>query len=586
MKPGSMLLMIAALLTACQSPLPQPPTLPSSPPPPTSAPPAAPRPDAATSAAPAVWQVWSAAANPQGVFDVALSENVIWAATSFGAARIDLVTHAYTKDDTLGMVYRILPIENGRAIAASDLGMLFFDGQAWSRLTISPTFNTLYPPSVYAMGIDEAGDLWLFAGVSRGVMTVHLPGHEPPRDGPWTAITPVSGFYHDSRSCTSWLTYSEYSFAYRSPEECQRLMAALKTFEQRAQYGPLAVDVDGTVWWLNADRLQHLRADGTLISQLPIAFGSRLLTDPRGGVWVATIEGLFYATEGNLQRVPIGTEKYTLITPKAIAVETNGRVWAATERGLQSLKPDTQQWLVEADTHLGGVLNQSPAASLVAAPGGGLWLTHGFDLLHYDGTTVTSLMGPPADSGCGLGPLQIDSAGDLWAAGYRCGVWQYRAASNDWQGHQTSQYIDQLAVGADGTLVALTGDGQLLARSLTGDWSTLGTADRTFDVVMASDQRGGAWIASRYTGELWHYRSGGVQPMGKVAKLGAYFTLLSDPSGQLWLSLRDDLLRFDGTRWQSDTAPAIGALNTLAVAPDGRLWFSGERGIAVYDPAR
>ncbi len=161
-----------------------------------------------------------------------------------------------------------------------------------------------------------------------------------------------------------------------------------------------------------------------------------------------------------------------------------------------------------------------------------------------------------------------------------------RAASNDWQGHQTNQYIDQLAVGADGTLVALTGDGQLLARSVTGEWSTLGTVDRTVDVVMVSDQRGGAWLASRYTGELWHYRSGGVQPMGKVAKLGAYFTLLSDPSGQLWLSLRDDLRRFDGTRWQSDTAPAIGALNTLTVAPDGRRWFTGERGIAVYDPAR
>ncbi|MBI5567440.1 MAG: hypothetical protein HY870_21250 [Chloroflexi bacterium] len=583
-------LLIAGLwLIACQAPLPAPP--PASPPSPLSsatptvvtAPTAAPTSDAPVSTG--AWQVWQAATYPQGVFDVVFGDDTLWAATSFGIARIDLVTHAYTTDETPGRVYRILPIENGRAIAVSDLGMLFFDGQAWSRFTVSPTYGLLYPPSVYALGIDDTGDLWLFSGVSRGVLTIHLPGHEPPRAGPWLAVTPVSGVYHDSRSCTGWLAYSEYNFAYRTPDECQNLMTALKVFEQRAQFGPLAVDVDQSVWWLNADRLQHLNAAGSLISQLPIPPGSRLVADPRGGVWAATTEGLFYATAGNLQHTPIGLEKRTLYTPRAIAVDANGVVWAATERGLQLLSADGQRWSIEPDTHLGGVLNNSSAIGLVAAREGGLWLTHGFDLLRYDGVTVTSLASLPADSGCGLGPLQVDQSGDLWSIGYRCGVWQYHVATNEWQGHQVNQYIDQLAVGTDGTVLALTGDGQLLAHAPGGEWTTLASIDRSGDVIAITDQRGGAWVGSRYTGELWHYRPDGRNPIDKVVDANTYFNLLSDPSGQFWLSKQAELLRFDGTRWQPMLASEIGLINALTAAPDGRLWFASERGIAVYDPA-
>jgi ligand-binding sensor domain-containing protein len=97
------------------------------------------------------------------------------------------------------------------------------------------------------------------------------------------------------------------------------------------------------------------------------------------------------------------------------------------------------------------------------------------------------------------------------------------------------------------------------------------------------DKQGGSWVASRETGELWHYAN------GKEAALSQQFP----PHGlsalhatdQLWAVDRNTLALYVDDTWRHIPTPMLGNISRLAGSPDGRIWLMGDRGIAVYDPA-
>jgi ligand-binding sensor domain-containing protein len=60
-----------------------------------------------------------------------------------------------------------------------------------------------------------------------------------------------------------------------------------------------------------------------------------------------------------------------------------------------------------------------------------------------------------------------------------------------------------------------------------------------------------------------------------------------DGRGWLWEVGNDrQLAVYDGQAWRTVTTPDLGSVRRITSDPDGRLWLVGDRGIAVYDPAK
>lgn len=542
---------------------------------------------------PEVWQFWPTAYSPQGAFDVARGERFMWVATSFGVVRLDPVTRDYTAFDQLGLVQRLFPIADDSVYAGTTQGVYYFDGQTWSRVTMTSTYPVLSDP-VTAFGLDVHGDLWLLAYASRASLLYHLTGHLPPHDTPWLAALPDKlatpappVFPYQGPNCDSWIALATYTYGYRTPDECRRYREAYTILERRGeQYGVYAVEADGSLWWMSADQLLHVSAADAVLATHSLPAG-RLAPDPQHGVWIATSdEGLLYATDAEVQHVPIGLERYTLFAPYDLAVDAAGTSWAVTSRGVQRFNANNRQWqLIDNDqwpTEIGGL----PVTRLAAAAESGVWLTNGQELARFDGRAFEDVPSPPQGANrCTLTTLETDQAGHLWGTGPNCSVLEFDPARKQWLQHLPDQSIYQLSVGADDTVIALSIDGQLFAYTpATSTWKLIANLDRPDDPLVVADNQGGAWVGLRYPAEIWHYQAGSDHPGMMRVSENDHFTLAVDRRSQLWLSTPYELMRYDGQTWQNVAAPPIGLISDLVTAPDGRLWFAGQRGIAVYDP--
>ena len=191
------------------------------------------------------------------------------------------------------------------------------------------------------------------------------------------------------------------------------------------------MDADGTLWRNMSSALDHLDA-GDNCCALSLPQVSHLAPDPQHGVWIATLQGLFFADNNGVQEVSIGLEKYTLAPTERVAVDITGTIWAATLSGLQRLDTTTQRWInANADVSLPYDLNDSYGArvlDLAAAPDGSLWISTMYGtspLQHYSGGRLTPLVAP---ANCaGIFKPQIDHAGHLWFANAWCGILGFHA---------------------------------------------------------------------------------------------------------------------------------------------------------------
>jgi streptogramin lyase len=541
----------------------------------------------------AAWQVWPAVFSPQSVFDVARGEQFMWIGTSFGVVRLDPATRTYTSYDQLGHTLRVFPMADDAVYAGTTQGVYYFDGQGWSHVTFTSTYPILSDP-VTAFGLDTQGDLWMLGYASRASLLYHLTGHVPPAD-PWAPSLPDSRvtpapptFPFEEPACDQWPTLATYTYGYRTPDECRHYHHAYTLLERRGGYGPYAAEADDSFWWVSGDQLLHLSAADSVLSTHSLTNPGRLATDPQHGVWIAANdEGLLYATDAGVQQVSIGLEKYTLFPPLNLAIDTQGTVWVATERGLQQLSADEQHWQLK-NNNLGNNQSSSlPLRDLIAASESGVWLSDVQQLVHYDGHNLVTAPPPPEDQQpCLLSELKSDRAGHVWA-GSSCGILEFDPATKRWQRHLVGERAWQFSLGMDGSVVVLNRNSELIARPAgTTDWKLIARLVDAFDPRVVADNHGDAWVGLPEKGEVWHYQAGSAQPTVVRVPTKDYFTLLIDRQSRLWLSTTAGLLRHDGRTWQTIESPPLGRINTLKTAPDGRLWFAGERGVAVYDPRR
>lgn len=328
-------LMVVALcsflgLAACQNPRPETSPLEAEPTPFTS--PVLP-PDALSGG----WQTWRAGIQPDAVNTVVIS-GTLWAGTSSGVARLDLQTGTYNRYEDMGKTYRVLPIEDGQAFAASVKGLFYFSDEQWRKLEFPEPFS-YYSNGIYFLGIDTAGNLWLQGSNSRSVYYAHFQGHTPPANGVWRDAGDQSWPNFDLATCKVWRTITDGGRdSYLSPGQCRQLQTARAQLfnslpPRDRDLTLIAIDGDKSLWWAYSKTLAHVTDSQTITFELPFAnaYAYSLATDPAHGVWVATAQGLFYSDGVTLQQPLLELNSRTFRgTPLDIAVDAHGAVWVNT----------------------------------------------------------------------------------------------------------------------------------------------------------------------------------------------------------------------------------------------------------------
>lgn len=613
-------------LTACTSPSPPQVTQPTASPPPKVTQPTAspqPLPTFTSNVADSAWQVWHVSSLPKAIYSLALQGDRLWVGTEYGLWQLDPETNRIARyDDQLGTVHLLLPIENGQAWASASKGLFFFDGQAWHRVQLTNES----PPRGYtactAIAVDAAGNLWLeFSDYRGSKYSARYRGHVPAADVMAFDSAGYYGLTVGTIDCDQWpaaaRTYGQF---HRSAAECRTLQSVGKTLPPaRYPSTQLAFDTDGSIWradlydgsishWVNGISTTVGLPAGTRIDALA--------PDPTQGVWIGTDQGLAHAAATELRWLPDLDQHFTLGRPIDLSVEPSGNVWVLTaESALNWLPADRSSTQFKAIANVG--------ARAMAAAADSLWITHGTDLIRIKlGDPPSASAPPPVMDDCNLDRLTVDRVGDVWST-TRCGVaWQYQPATHHWIRHALTKPapfaaeldpIQHIVVSADGTVyaVGLSGLGELTAAGdvitataaptatalpyptdrhralfLSGD-SSVNRPGILTESRSAADRQGGIWLAIIDQPELWHYTNGQVSTLAHPLNSRWVSQLQVDQRGWLWEVGNDQQLAvYDGQAWRTVATPDLGTIKRIADDRDGGLWFMGDRGIAMYDPAK
>jgi ligand-binding sensor domain-containing protein len=573
------------------------------------------------------WTFWPAIDLTPGVQAVRTQAEVLWVGTPYGIYRVDSRTGTYTAYEEVGPILMLLPVEAGQVWAVGTDGLFFFDGRQWKK----PAGRGGYS-FVSSIAINQNGDLWLLYDSDHRpdlAMASHFSGHIPP-GGAWSydhyyVYEGPPGFSMDLTDCAVWSA----STAYRTPLECQALKAARALLNVSITL--TAVDQDGSLWWITSGtssddltrtlhhRLTSIAADQklptarienmTIDQDLTDLRVNAIAPDPKHGVWLGTDRGLLYSDGETIREISLVPDQLTLRPhPRNLAIDTQGTAWVVTAQGVQQLPAHGSQWQDVTDFGLGPGMNEWPLGTNAAAREGGVWATHGGDLWRFGGSTTTPLTGTvPLDPYCRLIHLTADRDGNVWSPLGGCGVAVFTPQTGQWMLYPFNQYNDprhysgaiwELFIDGAGVVYA-RGDSNRLYRfvpfiassgTLSQTWQPVAQPDR--QLVLGADAQEGQWAVDCQTGEVWRERAGTVTALGKV------FTELPDSDcnysyrwhfdSRSWLWAYDgvNLFRYDGQAWQAMHQPNIGFIADMTTGPDGRVWFVGDRGIAVYDPAR
>ena len=240
--------------------------------------------------------------------------------------------------------------------------------------------------------------------------------------------------------------------AYRSPEECEKQTAseeAIKPFT--FEYPNIVIDGDGSLWWATGSSFNHLVNGSSTAFPLPTGPIYAMAADSKHGVWLGTDRGLAYYNERQTKWYSPHIDRPIFQgTPIDVAIDARGTAYVPTQDAseLYTLPVGEKQWTVT------DVAQSRSIVSIAAASDGGLWATHGWDLVKIGGTPITPLKVP--DKNCGLSQLTVDSDGNVWSTALSCSrVLQYNLNLNRWIRYQLYapelDTIRALTIGADGT---------------------------------------------------------------------------------------------------------------------------------------
>lgn len=267
--------------------------------------------------------------------------------------------------------------------------------------------------------------------------------------------------------------------------------------------------------------------------------------------WAANGEGVWHFVGGRWDgpTVPDGLAPDELT---GLAVSAGGeRVAIAVASGIAVLEGDTWTWAWRNGTDWVGF-------SVVFAPDGSLWTEGVPDASSHSIVRLQEINGVWRGTvvDCPLGGLLIAATSDgaIWTGGIGySGTWGLARYDGGRctavQGIADTDHIDIVDLDAD-------------ARG--------GLAAAVFD-----DRPAGPWRQSimRFDGSAWQTLKVDEAVDGWGADLAV------TPSGEVYLSMEGEILRYDVGGWQTLASIGLNAGHELSVAPDGSIWYSAPWGI-------
>jgi streptogramin lyase len=544
------------------------------------------------------WHSWLADQNPLAVLTLVTDHDTVWAGTSLGVRRINTQTDDYVTYEELGETDMLLPVEDGQVWAVSKRGLFFFDGSHWIKPEVTADVT-----NIGQLGVDRFGDLHVFSSDGRYPIRYHYSGHIPPFTKRHGADPDYIG--DNPTVCTLWQAASTGSYTHRSPTECDAFnQARWKIYRELTQaYPVMAIDADQSVWWAAENILGHLSNGRSIELALPVNQIYALAPDPERGVWIGTDRGLVYTDGDKLRWVPLGLDQCTVRgIPTNIAVDTRGAAWLLTTAGdVLRFAPGDQTWTAVTDLRASAA--GRPVYEIVATPAGGIWVTHGYDLQQFDGSTLVQSITLPTDVR-GMHILFVDPAGIVWNLS-NCSRQQFNPSTNQWTGYDLVSLHEPCDLTApvmtsDGSFYALSSGGLIAyprTSALAGETTApprrlVASIPNLGDYpILVADKRGGVWIAACQQHALWHYQNGKLTLPSQSAEwqsLGLADTfcprqLYVDDQNRLWISVEGGLIMGDQQTFRHIPL-SVGTISRLTSGPDGRIWVIGDKGVGVYDP--
>ncbi len=275
----------------------------------------------------------------------------------------------------------------------------------------------------------------------------------------------------------------------------------------------------------------------------------------------------------------IGTEP-GMNDVRAVAVDRNGNVWAATKAGVYRLKRGERRW-----TALTEAADAGPAFAVAVDGAGTVWVGawNGLYRSTPDGLTRVASIQAPISAVC-------PTNGDVVAAGPD-GLWRIRGTDAVRESLPCSRSVRRIVDDRAGGLWIATGMG------LTHHTNAGTTLYQAEDEIVSSDVHAVAWAPD---GSLWAGGLGGIT-VYKDARRTAALTpqqglpsvfvrsLCRGPDGVMWVGTAIGAARYDGTSWSlrhSRRWVLSDDVRDVAFDADGTAWIATAGGISAIRRVR
>ncbi len=274
---------------------------------------------------------------------------------------------------------------------------------------------------------------------------------------------------------------------------------------------------------------------------------------------------------------PLGTDAANDV--RALAIDAQGQVWAATRDGVFVTGPGRTAWQPVAPAEA-----LRPAFA-VAAAGDTVWAGTGsglYRLTHAEARPVSGVAGPVA---------AVAAAGGLALAGGPGGFFRVGEAGTERFDPGCTHYLSRVAIGANGTFWFATAMGLYRWTNGTGRYLPI-----PFDEVSAS-VRGLAFGAH---GEIWAATLGGLQVF-KGDRLARQFRpadglpsadvrcVARSADGRIWVGTGQGVAWQAGRRWAVRASPRwllSDDVRDIAFGSDGAAWVATAGGVSVLRQVR
>ena len=310
-----------------------------------------------------------------------------------------------------------------------------------------------------------------------------------------------------------------------------------------------------------------------------------LARDASGRIWAGTYEGGLVLIDGQSRTYYTSANGLAGDFVDDIALDDNGRVWVATDKGLSLF--DGQNWMTYTVEH--GLIDNDVQA-LVIDGGGRVWAGTGGGLSLFDGSGWTSYTTAEGLAGNDIYTLRLSDDGHLWAGG-RGGLSEFDGQT--WRVYRTDNGLGNLrqasAIAFD--LAGRTWFAHSFAEVSVFDGQSLtvytnpGRPQAGKVRTMVIDRQGQVWLGaeqglSRFDGQSWMvYTAADGLASDQVNALAI------DGAGQLWIGTFQGLTRFDGQNWQSYVVDDLKKdhIKALLVDPAGQIWAGTSGGLRRFD---